>query len=133
MKLISSESYCQILQTFSRKIVLDNTSFSQMWIYSKPFLVVISANSTFRTLFDFKKLKIICCWDIYHFCYDYKLLPFSNKPYQPEMNFIENKHLLGLLVSCSGLLHVTVWQSNSLKKSSKEVLIFFRYWLDRHF
>ena len=27
------------------------------------------------------------------FCYDYKHLPFLSKPYQPEMNFIENKHL----------------------------------------
>ena len=29
------------------------------------------------------------------FCYDYKHLPFSNMPYQSEMNFIENKHLPG--------------------------------------
>ena len=30
------------------------------------------------------------------------------------MNFIENKHLPGLLMSCSGLLHVTVRQSTGL-------------------
>ena len=29
------------------------------------------------------------------FCYNYKHLPFSNMPYQPEINFIENKHLPG--------------------------------------
>ena len=28
------QSYCQILQIFSWKTVPDNTSFSQMWIYS---------------------------------------------------------------------------------------------------
>ena len=31
---------------------------------------------------------------------------FSNKPYQPEMNFIENQP--GLLMSCPGLLHETI-------------------------
>ena len=35
--------------------------------------------------------------------YDYKHLPFSSKPYQPEMSFIEKKHLLGLLMSNPGL------------------------------
>ena len=34
-------------------------------------------------------------------------MPFSNKPYQPEMNLIENKHLSGLLMSHPGSLHVT--------------------------
>ena len=38
-----------------------------IWTYSKPLLTGISANSTFRTVFDFKKLKIIYCWDIWHF------------------------------------------------------------------
>ena len=42
------------------------------------------------------------------FCYDYKHLPFANKSYQTEMNFTENKYLTGLLMSCPGLLHVTV-------------------------
>ena len=42
------------------------------------------------------------------FCYDYKHLPFSNKPYQPEMNFTENKHLPDHLMSCSGLLQATI-------------------------
>ena len=37
------------------------------------------------------------------FCYGYKHLLFS---YQPEMNFIENKYLPGLLMSYPGLLHV---------------------------
>ena len=40
--------------------------------------------------------------------YDYKHLPFSNKPYQSEINFNENKYLTGLLIPCSGLLHATV-------------------------
>ena len=38
------------------------------------------------------------------FCCDYKHLAFSNKPYRPEMNFTENKHLPGFLISCPGLL-----------------------------
>ena len=42
------------------------------------------------------------------FCYDCKYLSFSNKRYQPEMNFIENKYLTGLLMSYPGLLHVTI-------------------------
>ena len=41
------------------------------------------------------------------FCYGYKHLPFSNKPYQPEMNFTENKYLLDILILYPGLLHVT--------------------------
>ena len=48
------------------------------------------------------------------FCYDYKHLSFSNKPYQPEINFIENKYLTGLLMSCPGLLPVTLQQSSCL-------------------
>ena len=34
---------------------------------------------------------------------------FSNKPYQPEIDLIENKHLPGLLMSRPGSLHVTVY------------------------
>ena len=58
-----------------------------------------------------KKLTVIYC--IYNtevfiiFCYGYKHLSFSNKPYQPEMNFTENKYLLDILISYPGLLHVT--------------------------
>ena len=37
-------------------------------------------------------------------------MPFSNKPYQPEMNLIENKYLSGLLISHPGSLHVTVYK-----------------------
>ena len=36
------------------------------------------------------------------------LLGLDTKPYQPEMNFTENKYLPGLLLLCPGLLHVTV-------------------------
>ena len=39
---------------------------------------------------------------------DYKHLSFSNMPYQPEMNFIENKYLVDILMSYQGLLHITV-------------------------
>ena len=41
------------------------------------------------------------------FCFAYKHLALSNKPYQPEKNFIENKYLPGLLMSFP-LLHVTI-------------------------
>ena len=54
----------------------------------KSSLAGINAKSTFKNVSDFKKLKIIYYWDNI-FCYDYKYLPFSNKPYQPEMKFIE--------------------------------------------
>ena len=43
-----------------------------------------------------------------NFCYDYEHLPFSCKPYKPEMNYTETKYLPGLSNSCPGLLHVTV-------------------------
>ena len=33
---------------------------------------------------------------------------FTNKPYEPKMNVIENKCLTGLLMSCTELLHATV-------------------------
>ena len=65
---------------------------SDLNLYSKSLLTGVSANVTLRIVFDFKK----------------KHLPFSNKPFQPEMNFIVNKHLPGLFMSCPRLLHVTV-------------------------
>ena len=77
--------------TISRELMPNTTDFfhrrqtrqyffpSQIWTYSKFLLTEISANSTFRKVFDFKKLKIIYCSNTY-FCYDYKHLPFSNKP-----------------------------------------------------
>ena len=40
------------------------------------------------------------------FCYDYKHLPFSNKRYQPEMNFMDYKYLAGLVMSCPGFFLV---------------------------
>ena len=52
---------------------------SDVKLYSKSLLTGISVNTTFRTVFDFKKLKIIYCWDIYH-C-EYRHLTFSNNPY----------------------------------------------------
>ena len=73
-----------------------------MWTYSKYLLTGIRAKSTFKTVFDFKKMIYL------FFCYDYKHLPFSNKPYQPEMNFTEKKYLPGLLMPCPAFLHVTV-------------------------
>ena len=48
------------------------------------------------------------------FCYDYKHLSFSNKPYQKEMNLTDDKHLPGILMPCSELLQVTAWQSTGL-------------------
>ena len=66
--------------TLSREIVPDNTSFSlRCKLFLNLLLTGIRANSTFRTVFNFNKLKILYCWYII-FCYDYKHLPFSNKP-----------------------------------------------------
>ena len=78
-----------------------------MGTYSRSLLTGISAKSTFRKVFDFKKLKIIqYTVDIFIiFCYDYKHLPLSNKPNQPESNFTRK---LYILMSCPGLLPVTV-------------------------
>ena len=53
------EDYCQILQTFYRAFVPDNTSFSHMSTYSKSILTGLSVNSTLEPVFNFKKLKII--------------------------------------------------------------------------
>ena len=94
-----------ILQTFSTENVPYNTFFSLMWVYSKSSVSGIGAKSTFtiNNVFHIKKLKIIeYTAEIFIFCYDYKHLPFSNKPYPPAMN------LPGLLMPCPGLLHVTI-------------------------
>ena len=40
----------------------------------------------------FQKVKLLTFIKSYYLFYDYKHLPFSNKPYQPEMNFFENKY-----------------------------------------
>ena len=42
-------------------------SLSDVNIHFKSLLTAIIVNNTFRTVFDFKKLKIVYCWDIYHF------------------------------------------------------------------
>ena len=42
-------------------------------------------------------------------CQDYKHLPFLNKPYQPQTNFIESKYLPDVLMSCPRLFPVTVY------------------------
>ena len=60
--LTFSGSYCQMLQTFSREIVPDNTSLSvrcELIHWDKSLLTGISVNSTFRQVFDFKMLKVI--------------------------------------------------------------------------
>ena len=51
-----------------------------MGTYSKSLLTGSSAKSTFRKDFDFKKLKKYTVEILTTFCYDYKHLPFSNKP-----------------------------------------------------
>ena len=93
-----------MLQSFSNTIAPDNTSFSLCeLILNLYMLTAISANSTFRTVFDFKKLTNILLKYLSFFCNDYKHLSFTNTPYQEEMNFVENNHLSGLLMSCPGL------------------------------
>ena len=74
-------------------------SHSQILTCFKSLLTRISARSTFKTVFHFKMLNIL--WDRKYtkyaieifiiFCYEYKHLPFSNMPYQPEINFTDNK------------------------------------------
>ena len=43
--------------------------FSQMRTYSKFLLTDIGAKKTFRAVFDFKKLKMIYCCDVYYFLF----------------------------------------------------------------
>ena len=66
--------------------------FFQVWTYSKSLLTGIRANSTLRTVFNFKKLKIIYCWCIYYFLLWLQLSAFIKQvlPTWNE-NFIENK------------------------------------------
>ena len=61
---ITAKRYKFFQGKFSEIILL---SCSDVKLFSKSLLIGISANSTFRTVFDFKKLKIIHCWNIYHF------------------------------------------------------------------
>ena len=80
-KFTSSGTYSQILYTFSREIVTDNTSFS---LSCELILNLYWLGYVQRVPSELKKvlkmLKLISCWDIYYFCHDYKHLPFSNKP-----------------------------------------------------
>ena len=46
-------------------------------------------------------------------------LSFSSKHYQPEMSFIEKKHLLGLLLSYAGLIHVALQHNLPLQTSGQ--------------
>ena len=48
---------------FHRRCTRQYFVFSQMWTYSKSLLSVLIAKSTFRKVFDFKKLKIRYCWN----------------------------------------------------------------------
>ena len=61
---ITAKRYKFFQGKFSEIILL---SCSDVKLFSKSLLIGISANSAFRTVFDFKKLKIIHCWNIYHF------------------------------------------------------------------
>ena len=56
-----------IIYFFQEKFTRQYFFLSDVNLYSKSLLAVISANSTFRTKFDFTKLKITHCWNIYHF------------------------------------------------------------------
>ena len=72
---------------------------SQLWTYYKSLLTGISAKSTARKVFDFKKLKTIVKISI---CYDCK-------HYLSQISFaIQKWTLLSLMTSCSGLLHVSM-------------------------
>ena len=51
---------------FFRRCIRQYFFLSQMWTYSKYLLIGLSAKSTFRKVFDLKKLKIIYCWDTYY-------------------------------------------------------------------
>ena len=64
-KLTYSGSYCQILDIFQEKCTRPYFFLCQMWTYSKSLLTGIRANSTFRRVFDFKKLQITYCCYIY--------------------------------------------------------------------
>ena len=75
---------------------------SQMRTYFKCLLTGISANSSFRTEFDFEKLKMIYYWNIYVLVW----LQASAFPNRNELYW--NKYLPGLLMLCPGLLPTTV-------------------------
>ena len=91
-KLLSNETdNSRELLTFSREMAPENTCLSLSLSLSLSFSLSLYTVDIF----------II-------FCYDHKHLLFSNKPYQPEMNFIQNKYLPGLLMLCPGSFHATV-------------------------
>ena len=95
MKLISWESYGQILQTFSKYCTRQYLILFRMWIYSKSSLTGI--------MFGFKKLKKYPV-EIFIFCYDYKHLPFSNKIYQPEINFTRPFNVIPRTIPCNSII-----------------------------
>ena len=102
-KMRFSESCGQMLQIFFHRGCTRQYFFlSQMWTNSKSLLIWINEKSTFRKLFDFKKLKIVYCWDVYFF-YDYNYLPLSNKSYQPEKNFTRPFNVMPRTVACNSI------------------------------
>ena len=67
--------------------------------------------SAFKKVFDFKKLKIVS-FKILIIFYNCEHMPFSNnKPYEPDMNFMENEYLRSFSMSGPGPLHVTVYHN----------------------
>ena len=85
---------------------------SKMWTYYKYLLTGISAKSTARKVFDFKKLKTI----VKIFIYDCKHLPFANKLYHPEMNIAKPYNVMLRVAACNyGGNNYLVYLSVSIK------------------
>ena len=91
--------------SFHRRCTRQYIFLSQLWTYYKSLLTGISAKTTARKVFDFKKLKTIVKIFI---CYDCKYLPFANKLYHPEMNITKPYNVMLRVVAPLAPLSVSI-------------------------
>ena len=98
--------------SFHRICTMQCIFLSKMLTYYKYLLTGISATSTARKVFHFKKLKAI----VKIFIYDWKHLPFANNLYHPEMNIAKPYNVMLRVVACKyGGNNYLVYLSVSIK------------------
>ena len=111
------KQYCKILIFYKflsnktdifRELLPNTTDFfhrrciRQYSFLFHTFYIETGISATFRKDFDFKKLKIVLYTvGIFIFCYYYKHLLFSNKPYQPEWNLTRPFNIMPRTVACN--------------------------------
>ena len=123
----------EIDDNFLKVFIKRNEAFSELLSVTSDFfqercfrqyLTAISANSTFRIVFHFKKLKIIYCWDIYHFllwsqasAFVKWAVPTSSELYR-EKTLIRPFNPMPRIVACNSITKsssLSSWKEQYLK------------------